>query len=109
MSVKDYFNLLPDNNNNHKQEVVRQIQQKRKHLGSLRMRPGLKLWKFVDGVLSEVDDSDYIEIEVGVEKADGKTIVHRKKLRTDPNTTYVTAINKKNAARKLAEHFKKSK
>lgn len=69
-------------------------ERKKEYIGSLRVRPGHKLFKFKDGVIDVVGDDEYEDILFGPGKIKRSLVV-------DPDARYVSALNKKNAIKRL--------
>lgn len=69
-----------------------------KYLGGIRLHPGHSLWEYnpVDGSLEAVE----VKVESAYVVSIGGGVTKRKET-IDPSKRYVTALNKKNALRKL--------
>lgn len=63
-------------------------------IGQIRPKPGHKLFKFKDGDLSVVGDDEYSVITYG----NGFT---QKRLVVEPGAKYATALNKRNALKRM--------
>lgn len=69
-------------------------------IDSVRPKPGHKLFKFHKGILAEVGPWEYevSHVEFGVQ---GEEVRRVRKLIVQPETSYLSCLNKKNAIKKL--------
>lgn len=81
-------------------EIKAEQIKKRVLIDSVKPKPGHKLFKFRKGVLAEVQDHEYDvgHVELGVE---GEALRKVRKLIVQPETSYLSCLNKKNAIKKL--------
>lgn len=76
-------------------KIVREVKRQNKLLGNLTLRRGMKLWKWDAGTVTEVEfDGISLKINGGL----------KKKLIHETGCKYTTAINRKNAVRKLKKN-----
>lgn len=122
--MKELESKNPDRDQIHHQ---REARKENKMIGSFKPKRGHKMYKFCDGVLSELNDSDYFDAEVQIkerppigwyesvdkdgnrvrpgnrnirkiEKDDEKSYTKMvRKIRMDANTYYFSALNIDNA------------
>lgn len=124
--MKDITN---DNPNPNRDQIHQQREARRenKHIGRIRPKKGHRSYKFSEGVLSELKDSDYYDEEITIEtrpgidwynsldkdgnrvrpgnrnikksakNTEGNYQQKVKKIKVEPNTHYFTALNLDNA------------
>ena len=101
--------------------VIQEQKKAEKHLGKIRPIKGLKVFKWLEGIVTEVCEDDYEDHEVAFRKLNGlgfhkkgnqlhstseEKLVKTKKLKVDQDELnrgvyYIQALNKKNAVKKL--------
>lgn len=128
--------IVNDNLNPDKDQLrqEREARRESKMISSYRPKKGHKMYKFCNGVLSELKDSDYYDSEVNIlerppitwvqiKNKDGKRVRpgnrkiikkdHNKegsymktsrKIRIEPDTKYFSALNLDNAKKHCAKH-----
>lgn len=77
-------------------------------VGALRPKRGHKTFKFIDGKLLELQPEDYEDneaLDVGHGIIGGmRASIRRQKVKVEDGAKYVTALNYKNALKKLIKH-----
>ena len=89
--------LLPDKN---KPEFVKQVQQKYKHIGSIKYRPGLTLWQF-NTETGELNPAKVIVKEQLLWASEGDCTKKTRSVIYEDKCVYILALNRKNAEKKI--------
>ena len=89
---------------NPKPQILHEAEQRReyKHIGQIRLRPGMKLFQF-DTQTMELSETKVIS-QVNITLKNGPVRLRRANF--DPKCIYIPALNKKNAMRKLEQMIK---